>query len=208
VDKNASSTTITSPTFSTTSGNELLLALISTDAGSSGATVKSVTATGLTWVLVRRTNAQLGTAEIWRAFAATPLTRVSVQATLSQSVSASMTIMSFTGVNTSGANGAGAIGATASGSAAKGAPAATLTTTSANSLVVGVGTDWDNAIARVPDTGQSLAHQFLSGTGDTYWVQMQNVANTASGLTVTIGDTSPTGDRYDLSICEILPAEP
>ena len=169
VDKSSASTTITSPVFSTTSGNELLLALISTDAGSSGATVKSLTTTGLTWVLVRRTNAQLGTAEIWRAFAASPLTRVSVQATLSQSVSASMTIMSFTGVNTSGANGAGAIGAVGSGSAAKGAPAATLTTTRANSLVIGVGTDWDNAIARVPDTNQSLVHQFLSGARDTYW---------------------------------------
>ncbi len=208
VDKNTSSTAITSPTFSTTSGNELVLALISTDATSAGATVKSVSGAGLTWVLVRRTNAQLGTAEIWRAFAASPLTRVSVAATLSQSVSASMTVMSFSGVNTSGANGAGAIGATGSGSAAKAAPSATLTTTSANSLVVGVGADWDNAMARVPDPGQSLVHQFLSGAGDTYWVQMQNALNPASGAQLTIGDTSPTGDRYDLSICEILPAEP
>jgi hypothetical protein len=114
--------------------------------------------------------------------------------------------MSFTGVNTSGANGAGAIGAVGSGSAASGAPSATLTTTSANSLVIGVGTDWDNAIARVPDTNQSLVHQLRSGTGDTYWVQMQTVLNAASGLSVTIKDVSPTNDRYDLSICEILPA--
>src|SRR5262245_11094063 len=52
---------ITSPSFSTTSGGQLLLAFVATDAKSTGMTVSNVTGAGLTWVLVRRTNAQLGT---------------------------------------------------------------------------------------------------------------------------------------------------
>ena len=52
-------------------------------------TVTGVTGAGLTWTLVRRTNAQLGTAEVWRAFAPTKLSAVTVRANLSQSVPAS-----------------------------------------------------------------------------------------------------------------------
>src|SRR6266850_2905380 len=51
---------ITSPSFSTASDPELLLAFISSDATSSGMTVTSVAGASLNWVLVRRTNAQLG----------------------------------------------------------------------------------------------------------------------------------------------------
>jgi len=134
------STAMTTPVFSTTASNELLLAFISTDYMSgTNTTVTGVTGAGLTWALVVRTNAQSGTSEIWRTFAPAPLTNVSVTATTSQSVVASMTVMSFTGVDTSGANGSGAIGAIGSGNASSGAPAATLMTTRANSLIFGVG---------------------------------------------------------------------
>jgi hypothetical protein len=81
-----------------------------------------------------------------------------------------------------------------------------LTTTRNNSWVFGVGNDYDNAIARTPGTGQTLVHQYLTPTGDTYWVQMQNAPTPLSGTSVSINDTAPTGDRYNLSICEILPA--
>jgi hypothetical protein len=109
--------------------------------------------------------------------------------------------MSFSGVKTSGA-----IGATGGRSAASGAPSTSLITTGSNSLVVGVGNDYDNAIARTVGTGQTLIHQDLTSAGDTYWVQMQSAAIPASGTTVTINDTAPTGDRYNLSIVEILAA--
>src|SRR5262245_236462 len=134
------STTITTPAFSTAAGNELLLAFISTDypAPAPNTTVNAVTGGGLTWVLVVRTNVQSGTSEIWRAFAPSPLANVTATATLSQSVSASMTVVSFAGVDPSGANGAGAIGATASANAGGGTPTATLVTTRNNSWVFGV----------------------------------------------------------------------
>ena len=112
--------------------------------------------------------------------------------------------MSFAGVNTAGTNGSGAIGATGSKSAASGAPAASLVPTENNSWVIGVGNDYDNAIARTVGTGQSLVNQYLTPTGDTYWVQRQTNPVPLNGTTVTINDTAPTTDRFNLSIVEIL----
>src|SRR5665213_537497 len=206
-DNSTASATITSPAFSTATPNELLLALIATDyISSTNTTVKSISGGGLTWTLVQRANAQSGSAEIWRAFATSTLSNVTVAATLSQSVVASMTVMSFAGVNTSGSNGSGAIGAVASKSAASGAPTASLVSTANNSWVIGVGNDYDNAIARTVGTGQTLLHQYLTPSGDTYWAQMQTGPAPVAGTTVTLNDTAPTKDRFNLSICEILPA--
>ena len=209
-DQNSASTTITSPVFSTSAANELLLAFISTDdnGASPYTTVKSVTGAGLTWVLVKRTNNQPGDAEIWRAFAPAALSSVSVTANLSKSVVSSITVLSFTGVPSTGTNGSGAIGAVASGHAGSGAPAAKLVTTQSGSLVVGVGSDWVNGIARTPLTGQSVIHQdLLSSTyKDTFWVQQLSTPVSANGTTVTLGDSAPTTDLYNLSICEVVPA--
>ena len=86
-DQGTASTTPTTGSFSTSAANELLLAFVSTDYRSgTNTTVTGVTGGGLTWVLVRRTNVQKGTTEIWRAFAPTVLTNATVRATLSQSV--------------------------------------------------------------------------------------------------------------------------
>jgi len=206
-DGTSSSTTVTAPTFTMGTSNELLLAFIATDyLGGPNTTVTSVSGGGLTWTLVVRSNGQSGTSEIWRAFAASPVNNLSVTATLSQSAISSITVLSFTGVDASGTNGSGAIGATNSTNAASGAPTASLVTTRNNSWVFGVGNDFDNATARTPGAGQSLVHQYLTPARDTYWVQMQNAPTPSSGTSVTINDTAPTGDRYNLAICEILPA--
>jgi hypothetical protein len=203
-DSASSSSSITTPSFSTTLGNELLLALVGADYPGSGpnTTVTSVTGAGLTWVLVQRTNAQFGTAEIWRALSPSPLNNTTVTANFSVAVGvSSITVISFKGVDLSGTNGSGAIGATGSGSNV-GAPEATLTTTRSNSLVFGVGYDWDAAVARTVGTNQSLVHQYLP-TVDTFWVQRQNSAIPASGTTVSIDDTAPDSDQFNLSIVEI-----
>jgi hypothetical protein len=203
----SASSTVTTSVFSTSAGNELLLAFISADStGSPNTTVTTVSGGALTWALVERTNVQKGTAEIWWAFAQSALASVTVTATLSQKVDSSLTVMSFTGVNTSGTNGSGAIGAVGSGNANPGTPTATLITQGTGSLVVGVGGDWDNSIARTPGTGQSIVNQYLAPAGDTYWVQMKSSPTLSSGTAVAINDTAPTGDRYNLSVCEILAA--
>ena len=206
-DGSGASTTITTPAFSTSQANELLLAFVATDyISGTNTTVTSLSGGGLTWTLVQRTNGQSGSAEIWRALAPAPLSNVTITASLSQNVISSMTVMSFTGVNTSGTNGSGAIGAVAGKSAASGAPTASLVSTANNSWVVGVGNDYDNATSRTVGTGQTLLHQYLTPTGDTYWVQMQTNPVALAGTTVAINDTKPTNDRFNLSICEIVPA--
>ena len=208
-DQSTAASTVTASGLSTVSGNELLLAFISTDATGAGTTVTNVSGAGLTWELAVRTNMQAGTSEIWRAFASAPLSNVSITATLSQSVASSMTVMSFSGVDTSGSFGSGAIGASGSGYAAPGAPTATLITTRNNSWVFGVGNDYDTATPRTLGSGQSMVHQSLpsiSGVAvDAFWVQMQTNPTPASGTSVTINDTAPTTDQYNLSIVEILP---
>jgi hypothetical protein len=200
------STTITSPAFSTTAPNELFLAFIASDRVSGTASVSGVTGASLTWQLVRRTNTQLGTAEIWRAFSTTTKANVTVTAALNQSVAAAITVMTFSGVDTTGTNGSGAIGATGSGDANPGAPTATLVTTRPGSLVVGVGNDWDNAIARTVGPNQTLVSQYLATVGDTFWVQRITNPMASSGTSVTINDIAPTTDRYNLTICEIRAA--
>ncbi|HEY7209270.1 MAG TPA: carboxypeptidase regulatory-like domain-containing protein, partial [Bryobacteraceae bacterium] len=207
-DQSTNNTKVISPSFSTTRSSELLLAFIGADrlSASSNTSVSSVTGAGLTWALVKRTNTQNGTAEIWRAFAVSPLTNVTVTATLNQSVQSSLTVLSFSGVDTTGTNGSGAIGASGGGNAQSGAPTATLVTTRNNSWVFGVGVDYDNPTARTVGANQSLVHQFLSPSGDTYWVQMQNNPTPLSGTSVVVNDTAPTADRYNLSICAVQPA--
>src|SRR3954462_9031028 len=175
LDRASAASTIQSPTFSTVSGSELLLAFVAADYVSGTNTVfSSVAGGGLTWQLVVRANGQSGTSEIWRAFTPSALQNTSVVATLSHSVVSSITVVSFLGVDTSGVAGVGAIGATASKSSASGAPTASVVTTRDGSLVLGVGNDFDNAVPRIPGTNQMLVHQDLTPTGDTYWVQMLN----------------------------------
>jgi len=203
--RSTKATTIASPAFTTTAGNELVLALVAMDdANANGITVTGVSGAGLTWTLVRRTNTSRGGSEIWRAFAPSVLTSVTATATLSQNIAAAITIVTFKGVDTTGTNGSGAIGATASGSAASGGPTASLTTTRAGSLVIGVGNDWDSNISRTLGPNQTLVSQFLATVGDTFWVQRTSTTITAAGTVVTINDTAPTGDQYNLTICEIL----
>ncbi len=206
--RSTAASNISSPTFATTSSGEILLAFVATDAINAGVTVTSVTGGGLTWAPVRRTNAQLGTAEIWRAFAPAALSGVAVRANLSQSVAASITIVGFTGADVSGSNGSGAIGATGGGSAGSGAPNASLVTTRDNSWVFGVGNDYDSAALRTVPANQAMVNQYLATVGDTYWVQRQAAPTAASGTSVAINDTFPTNDRYNLALVEVLPALP
>jgi hypothetical protein len=206
-DQSSPKTTVATSAFSTSSANELLLAFVATDYLSGANTsVQSVSGAGLTWALVGRTNTQRGSSEVWRAFAVAPLTSVTVTAALSQSVGASITVVAFAGVDTSGTNGSGAVGAVASANAASGGPTASLTTTRNGSLVIGVGNDWDKGTTRTIGPGQASVHQYISPAGDTYWVQRQTSTTALSGTSVTINDTAPTGDRYNLTICEVLAA--
>jgi hypothetical protein len=114
-----------------------------------------------------------------------------------------MTVMSFTGVDSTGTNGANAVGNVGSNNGATGAPTVQLSTTRNNSLLIAVGNDWDTATARTVVTGETLVHQYLSPNGDTYWVQRTTSAVSLGGTTVTVSDTAPTTDRWNLSVVEV-----
>jgi len=203
--QSSASSSITSGAFSTTSGNDLLVAFIASDgpAASGGQTISSVTGAGRTWKLAVRTNAQAGTAEIWTAVAPGPLSGVTVTATRSSGAyGGSIDVVAFSGAATTSS------GAVGSASAATGAPSVALTTTSSGSWVWGVGDDYDNAISRTVPAGQTKFDEFLASTGDTYWAQSQTAPGNPANTKVTLNDTAPTTDRWDLSAIEIRPGVP
>ena len=201
--QSSAAATISAPALTTAGSNELLLAFIGSDgpnaAGSQS--ISKVSGGGLTWTLRRRANGQAGTAEIWQAAAPAPLGNVVITATrASGSYQGAITVAAFSGADT------GAGGATAAASAASGAPSISLVTSRAGSWVWGVGEDWDTAKARTIGPAQTMVDQFLSPSGDTFWTQRQTSPTPAAGTTVTINDTAPTADRWDLAAIEVLPA--
>ena len=196
------SSTVAVTGLTTTATNELLLAFISSDGPSGGGTasIRSVAGAGLTWSLRQRANTQAGTAEIWQAVAPAPLSNATVTATQNSGTwQSSMSVVAFLNADT-------ANGAVAAASAASGAPTASLTTTRAGSWVWGVGVDWMNPVARTVGPNQTLVDQFLAPAGDTYWLQRQNAPTPASGTLVTINDTAPTNDMWNLAVIEVLAA--
>jgi hypothetical protein len=202
----AAATTISAGPLSTNSAGDLLVAYVASDGpgNAGGQSMSSVTGGGLTWKLRARSNAQAGTAEIWEAVAPTTLSGVTITATRSAgSYGGSMLVVAYAGADTT------ADGAVANGDATTGAPSVSLQTTRAGSWVWGVGHDWDSATPRTVGSGQTKVDEYVAtGTGDTYWVQSRTAQTAPSGSTVTINDTAPTTDRWDLASIEILAATP
>jgi hypothetical protein len=198
------SSTITSKPLTTTQPGDLLIAFLTSDGPSAGSSQSytSVTGGGLTWALRERTNAQPGTAEIWQAVAPTPLSNVTVTGTRQTgSYLGSIVVVAFTGATTTTNNAVGGR------SAPTGAASASLRATANGSWVWGVGDDYSRAASRTVGAGQTLYDKDLSPAGDTYWVQRQTTAGNTAGKTVTINDTAPTNDMWNLSIIEIVPVD-
>jgi len=168
--------------------------------GPAGANKQSVTVSspGLTWKLVARANSRSGDAEIWTATALSPLVNETVTSTLAvggydQSLSVISMEMS------SGA------GASVVGGAASGAPSVSLKTTEKGSVVFATGNDYDNAIGRTLGPNQVMLSQYLdTKTGDTYWTQYTGHVQGEAGSTVTLNDTAPTTDQWNMAAVEIL----
>jgi hypothetical protein len=194
-------TALVSPLLSTTSANELILAFVSSDGPGNGVqSAGSVSGGGLSWSLAARANTVTGTAEVWQAYATAPLTGASVVATLGSSGrSGCITLAAFRGA-------APAVGATAVAGAASGAPQVSVTPTKAGSLLWAVGQDPDRAAPRTPLGGQSVVHEsFGLPGGGTAWVQATGPV-AAANSPITMGDSAPAIDRWDLAAVEIPPA--
>jgi fibronectin type III domain protein len=191
--------TMTSPSLTTTTANDLLVAFVA-GGGPKGAGKQTYTVSGagLTWTRVTRSNKQSGDSEIWWARASGTLASQTVTATpAAGNFHGSLTVVAF-------AEAAG-IGVTAIASAATGAPDLPLPNTGTGSWVFAVGNDGNNAIARTPVSGQLIVHQRVdTAVGDTFWVQSTTAPNTATG-TVDIHDNAPTSDQWNYAGVEILP---
>jgi hypothetical protein len=200
-------TSITSPSFSTTSTNQLVVVFLAFDDLTPGNGTTAMTGGGLTWTLVARQNARRGGVEVWRAYAANRLTNVSVTATITQPTPATIGVVSFTGADTSGTNAAGGIGAVGkkSGTASLTAANVSVTTTRANSWVWGVGNDWDGDTARTVGADQTLLHQYLYWGGATLWTQRRNTTTPTVGSAVTINVSQPTSREWNMIAVEIRP---
>jgi hypothetical protein len=189
---------VTTSGFTTAEPGEQLLAFVASD-GPAGAGRQSaaVSGAGLTWTLVKRANSRPGDAEIWWATAPTPL----ANATVTSTQSASGYDQSLTVIAMQMSNG---IGASVAVGAASGAPSVSLTTTEVGSLVFAVGNDYDKAAARTLGTNQVMLHQYLDATGDTYWSQYTGQITGAVGETVTMNDTAPTNDQWNMAAVELV----
>ena len=183
--------------FSTPTPGDLLVAFVAYD-GPTGPQTAQVTGAGLTWTLVKRSNAQRGTSEIWSAKAAGALSNVTVSAETigSSGWYGSLHVIAFTN-----AEGVGIAGAQ---SAPSGAPDIYLPGISEGNWVFAVGNDWDGAVARTPVAGQVIVHQSVqTAVGDTFWVQSTAGPSTSPGI-VDIHDNAPINHQWNYAGVEIV----
>src|SRR5215471_10510094 len=85
------------PAFSTTAAGELLVAFVAYDGPAGSPQTATVSGAGLIWTLLKRSNAQSGTAEIWAAKSIDPLTNVTVisQPGIGTNSGGSLTVIAF-----------------------------------------------------------------------------------------------------------------
>ncbi len=178
------------------SAPHVAVAWVATDGPTSGGQTATVSGGGLTWTLAGRSNAQAGDAEVW--WATTTGSGFSVTATpASGTLNTELTVVTY--------NGAIRVGAAGSASGTAGPPAVSLTAEASGSLVGAVGFDWDGSSPRVVPTDQTLDAQDTDISGDTFWVQ-HLVGGTTAGQQVTLNDTLPTVDRFNLEAVEVVAA--
>ncbi|MBW4033461.1 MAG: hypothetical protein HIU88_12500 [Acidobacteria bacterium] len=198
-DSTTTGPSVSSPPLTTTAP-DVLIALVGTSGPfGAGMQTSTVSGAGLSWSLVTRANGQSGDSEIWTATASAALSGVTITATeATSSSSQTLTVIAVSG--------AAGVGASGQASAGTGAPTISLTSTRAGSLVFGVGNDYSAATARTLASGQTLVHELTStGSGDDYWVQRITGTTASAGNSITLVDTAPTSDMWNLAAVEVIP---
>ena len=183
---------------------ELLLAFITSDGPSTGGTqsFSNVTGGGVTWRLRRRANTQAGTAEIWAANAPTVLTNASVTATRANgSYVGSITVVTFTGADQARRRGdrGGRRGDRRSLGLADHHPRRCL----------GLGRR-----QRLGQSGRAHRRRQTRPRSTSSWPRSATRCGCSArtrrrqfaATPVTLNDTAPTTDRWNLAAVEVLPA--
>jgi hypothetical protein len=192
--------TVSTARFSTSAAAETVIAFVGSDGpGGAGRQSAAVGGAGLRWRLVRRTNSQPGDSEIWAATTTRKLSNVSITSTpRTGGYDEFVTVLTF--------RNAGGAGASAGASAGSGAPRVKLTSTAAGSLSFAVGNDWEHAVPRTLGAGQIRVSQWAdTATGDTYWAQGTARASSAARQVITLNDTAPSADDWNLTAVEVKP---
>lgn len=102
--------------------------------------------------------------------------------------------------------GIGAVNGACSGNTGTTAPC-TITTTAANSLVLGCGTDWTLGFTAGAGPGQTMQWTWNSGASDSGWGVVQSAATPSSGTGVTMSVTGVgSGNEWASNAVEMLVA--
>jgi hypothetical protein len=184
--------------ISTPTAGDLLVAFVAGRGPAGKSQTATVSGGGLKWTLASRENTGPGDSEVWyaKAGATAKLTNASVTATERYTGSnVSLTVVAFK-------NAAG-VGRHATSHSNSAAPSGSLTTSKTNSWVFAVGDDWLHSAARTTGSGQTILHE-SNDSADTYWVQSTSGVTSNAGTKVTINDTKPPKDPYNLVLIEIL----
>ena len=193
------SRSITSKKVTVAKNDELLVAFVSAN-GPTGhkQTITSVTGGGLDWNLVERGNSQVGTSEVWQAYAQqAPTANFRVKASFGRSgYSSKITVAGFTDATT-------ASGATAHASGKRSAPTVTLVPQATNSVVWAAGRVIGDRYDPRPATGTRIVHDVgISHPRVGYWVQKAS-ARTVADQPVSISDNIATPYPWGLTAVEI-----
>ena len=176
----------------------LLVAFVQADGPKTGGQSVTVSGGGLTWTRDASQNKGLGDAEVWSATLSHTLSRQTITAiAATKGFDVNLAVVSFQ--NASG------IGATTTSSSSKGAPSATIMTTQPNSWVWASANDWGGDAPHTVPSGQTVVIQALDLTDKkAFWVQTTNNPTANAGTKVTISDTAPTTDPFNLALVEVL----
>jgi hypothetical protein len=200
IDAQASTKALNTATvkLTTPTADDLLVALVAADSSEKKGNTVTVSGGGLTWTRVGQENANLGDAEIWEARATGALSAAKISASGAQSgYNVALDVIAL-------ANAAG-VGKSGEFTSPAGAPTGTITTTQPDSWVLAVGNDWLKSAKPTTGPGQTLQYESTDPGGDTYWVQ-STMTPTATPGAVTINDTAPAKDPYNLVLAEVLGA--
>ncbi len=194
--------TVSTPRFHTAMGEEVLLALVSSDGPATpGAQSAVVHGAGLTWHLVGRANTQRGDAEVWTATTDRVLTRARVTSTPAiAGYDQHLTVVALEGVTR--------VGAVTSAGAASGAPHAGLAITGPSaSLVFAVGTA-RGAVRPTLPTGQIFSGHWADRSAHaSFWSQYTNQAMSPAGTTVTMRAVRPAARPWNFVAVEAVGEE-
>jgi hypothetical protein len=191
-----------SGSVSTSVNNELVAAFVGSAGPKTGGQSVTVSGGGLTWHKVGSENAAGGDSEVWYAIAPNRISRQKITATQSKKPFAeSLTVVTF--------KAASGVGASGSFTSSKGAPTGTITTTKPCGWVWAAGNDPAAGALRKVPSGQNAWVQALIlgnvyGAPSTFWTQSTNLPTTTAGTPVTINDTAPANDPYNLVLAEIF----